>query len=136
MTLHQKLVYYGGVLRDNLGNWLSDFSANFGVGSHILAELLAMEKRLSLESDCLEDVQIISERIQIRVAHILALVNSVRSWLAHPWVVTISFVCREANMVADFLAMQSSHSLVELKFWVFPPTDCQPLLLLDINLYA
>ncbi|KAF1873932.1 hypothetical protein Lal_00013897 [Lupinus albus] len=38
----------GGAIRDHTGRWLFDFSANFGIGSPILAKLLAMNQNLKL----------------------------------------------------------------------------------------
>ncbi|KAF1862473.1 hypothetical protein Lal_00046569 [Lupinus albus] len=80
----------GGVLQDHEGKWLSGLSANFGVGSLILAELMAMDqglkltrnlgcKQIILECDCLEAVQIISEDIHIRLQPIRKVVYEVRS---------------------------------------------------------
>ncbi|CAL0299454.1 unnamed protein product [Lupinus luteus] len=124
----------GGALRGNLGNWLSRFSANFGVGSPILAELLAMEQDVALESECLEVIQIVSDQIPIIIAPILTVVNNIISWLTLPWVVTVSFVFREANMVADFMAQNGSHSPNELKLWEFPLPACHSLVLLDLTI--
>ncbi|CAL0332549.1 unnamed protein product [Lupinus luteus] len=126
----------GGVLRDSKGQWISGFSANYGEGTSILAELLAIEKNVVLESECLEDVHIIYEENPFRIASILSLINKIRSWLALSWVVKVCFVNREANMVADFMAKLGSHSLHVMKIWDSIPTDCQPLLQLDISLIA
>ncbi|KAF1895774.1 hypothetical protein Lal_00037890 [Lupinus albus] len=97
----------GGVLRDYEGKWLFGFSANFSVGSPILAELMGMDqglrlawnlgyKQITLESDCLESVQIILEDIHIRLQQ-------------------IGKVVYEANQVADYMSKLGSHSSEKLR---------------------
>ncbi|KAF1879364.1 hypothetical protein Lal_00005830 [Lupinus albus] len=122
----------GGVIRDHEGRWLSSFSANFGVGSPILVELLAMEhglnlawdlgfKEIILESDCLEAVQIIPDGVRICLDNILLHVSNVRTWLTRNWMVEVKFVVREANKVADFMVKLGSHSSTILKIWSSAP---------------
>ncbi|XP_019457635.1 PREDICTED: uncharacterized protein LOC109358024 [Lupinus angustifolius] len=132
----------GGVIRDHAGQWLSGFSANFGVGSAILAELLAMDhglklawelgfKKVHLESDCLEAVHLLSSGIHIRHQKILKVVSVVRSWLSRDWIVEVDFVVREANQVADFMARIGSHSSDKLRIWSTVPIDCQMYMVQD-----
>ncbi|KAE9614458.1 hypothetical protein Lal_00012188 [Lupinus albus] len=105
----------GGAIRDHDDHLLSGFCVNFGVGSPILAELLAMEhglklawdlgfKKVILESDCLEAMQVIRDGVLICLDNILLVVSNVRTWLSRNWMVEVKFVDRDVNKVADFMA--------------------------------
>ncbi|CAL0310348.1 unnamed protein product [Lupinus luteus] len=94
-------------------------------------------RNVVLESDCLEAVDIISEDIPIRIAHILSLINKIRSWLALSWVVNVCFVNIDANIVADFMAkldgfvddMEGYLHNLSLEYdsvWDTKPSWCQP----------
>ncbi|KAF1879844.1 hypothetical protein Lal_00037347 [Lupinus albus] len=88
-----KVMGGGGAIRDHAGQYLSGFSANFGVESPIIAELLPMVQGLTLtwnmgfkkvimKSDCLEEVQLISDGVQIRLHQIMRVTSNVRVWLS------------------------------------------------------
>ncbi|XP_019433714.1 PREDICTED: uncharacterized protein LOC109340466 [Lupinus angustifolius] len=82
-----------GTIRDHTCNWLSVFSTNFGIGLPIVVELLAMDQGLKLvwnmgfkkvivENDCLEAIQIILVGVHIRIHQIFSVISEVRVWLS------------------------------------------------------
>ncbi|KAF1877040.1 hypothetical protein Lal_00033593 [Lupinus albus] len=104
-------------------NWTSRSGVNWGmmisqhgaIGVFQKQELMAMGqglrlvwnmgcKQITMESACLEVVQIISEDIHIRLRQIEKVVYEVRSWLSRNWLVEIKFIVREANQVADYMS--------------------------------
>ncbi|KAL6527506.1 ubiquitin-specific protease ubp15 [Orobanche gracilis] len=133
----------GGVLRDHNGIWIAGFSSSYGFGSAIQAECLAMEDGLKLawnlgfrnvimECDCMELVQIINDNLPTRLTTVAGVVKRIRSWLKRDWLVQVSFVVREVNMVADFLAKEGRTNSDGFKEWSSPPSAVLHLLDQDL----
>ncbi|XP_019414613.1 PREDICTED: uncharacterized protein LOC109326381 [Lupinus angustifolius] len=95
-SLRDQSIRGGGVIRNEDGIWLSGFSINFGTGSSILAELLAIEcgltlawnlghRKVILKSDCLEAIHIITVRMQVRLDRLSEVITSIGGLLKRNW---------------------------------------------------
>lgn len=122
---------YGGILRPDARLWLSGFSSSDGEGDELLAEIIAVQKRLSLawdlgykrvccEIDALEVVKLLQNRSNImlhaQVDHLMLIVEL----LDRDWQVDINHILREANSCADHLAKLASINALGYKVWADP----------------
>ncbi|KAK9001162.1 hypothetical protein V6N11_082953 [Hibiscus sabdariffa] len=106
----------GGAIRNDLGQWMIEFSRQLGICSSLEAEMWVIldgllcawsirVANLILESDCKKALQIIdkarsSSRRTPIVDHILRLLDM-------PWVVRFGFIPREGNVIADGMAKRA-----------------------------
>ncbi|XP_019462877.1 PREDICTED: uncharacterized protein LOC109361796 [Lupinus angustifolius] len=142
-SMHSNIMGGSGAIRNHEGKWFLGFSSSFGVGSAVEAEFFAMEQGLLLawnegfrsvvlECDCLEAMQIITESLVVRYQRISKVVSRIRKLLARCWVVHISFIHSETNLLADFMTRKCALSGSSLKIWVIAPTGASDFLVLDV----
>ncbi|XP_065862826.1 uncharacterized protein [Euphorbia lathyris] len=131
----------GGVLRDAGGAWLSGFSQNLGLGSSFSAELLAIltginlakrlgVKRLSVESDNLEAIKMISENHSLGF-NSRNLIKSIIRLCSSFEFVEFRHIFREQNCVADRLAAAGHEGTLGVTTLPVSPSFISPLLLED-----
>ncbi|XP_057419083.1 uncharacterized protein LOC130713326 [Lotus japonicus] len=133
----------GGVLRDRHGRWLSGFSMALGTGNAFQAELAALHRGLVhtwelghrtiiCHVDCLVLQQVILNNSDVQDHWHGQEISMVRALLARDWDVTLSYVPRDRNVVADALAKLAVQEGWDWKVWSLPPTSVVPLLCHDI----
>nr|XP_011461077.1 PREDICTED: uncharacterized protein LOC101292780 isoform X2 [Fragaria vesca subsp. vesca] len=139
----------GGVIRNENGEWVAGFVANFGTGKAIEAELKALHTGLELalksRVECLEvetDSQLAVNLLSnvgtlYQEHHLIELIKSCNALLNQNSRWTISGVYRQQNCVADCLA-GLGHTLEEgvTTYYDSPPTACEPILLEDQSMVA
>ncbi|KAK8667737.1 hypothetical protein V6N13_105218 [Hibiscus sabdariffa] len=92
----------GGVLRDHNGSWLLGFA-----------------KKVVVESDCKDAIDLIFSRATTNGS--LSLVMHIQALLRRSWCVSIQYISRLLNTVADGLAkMANPESLTILRFQTLP----------------
>ncbi|CAN1150374.1 Putative ribonuclease H protein At1g65750 [Linum perenne] len=107
----------GGLLRDAQGEWVAGFTNKLGGGSAIQAELTAIRDGLSLvwvlgfrkvqaESDCLEAVEMMTCMEFQNHPHAV-LGYEIKELFSRDWECTFKHIYREANKIADTLAVTS-----------------------------
>ncbi|KAE8693055.1 hypothetical protein F3Y22_tig00110819pilonHSYRG00250 [Hibiscus syriacus] len=103
----------GGVLRSSNGDWLVGFSKVIGICSIVEAELWGIyeglshawnrgERQVMVEADSVEVIQMLQRKT--KRGSFLSLLDRVLELLNREWNVTLRYVNREANKVADKLA--------------------------------
>nr|KYP72823.1 Putative ribonuclease H protein At1g65750 family [Cajanus cajan] len=107
----------GGAIRDWAGMWRGGFSRGALTGDALRAKLLALEDGLSLcweggfrkvscECDCLEAVTLFQDRSTDRdyLHKHYDVIRRIKCMLDRDWVVYVSHIPREINLVAHTLA--------------------------------
>lgn len=131
----------GGLIRNNAGEWLADFSCSDGSGDVLLVELMAINHGLSLawgmgfkkvecKTDSLDDVSLLKADVPNNFHMHAFHIKQIFDWLKKPWEVSINHVFREANSATDFLARMES-SFACYHYWHDPPIEMGHLLLRD-----
>lgn len=104
----------GGVSRDELGRWVTDFVHNLGSCAVLKAELWGVLQGLKLawvlgfrkvlvETDSLLVKNLIGKKLKL--CHpLFSLVVQCQGSICRDWIVQFRHIYREANHVADFLA--------------------------------
>lgn len=104
----------GGILRDDVGNWVQGFGYHIGHCSAYMAELWGIFrglqiawklgiKKLIVESDSYSAIQSITAYIKEEHPR-LCLVHRIRDWIKKEWEVVILHTFREGNRSADWIA--------------------------------
>ncbi|CAN1126735.1 Putative ribonuclease H protein At1g65750, partial [Linum perenne] len=104
----------GGCLRDTNGRVLDTFAANLGNCSITRAELTGVAiglerawgmgfRRVEVQTDSACAVKMLSDSTPAIHQH-ATLISKIRSILHRPWSVSVKFIYREGNHLADFLA--------------------------------
>lgn len=131
----------GGVVRNEVGMWLTGFSSNIGPASPLLAELKALHKGLQIawehgfrrivcESDSLDAVNLVQNAIIPSHQH-AGILFSIKDRLALDWNVQVVHTLREGNNCADALAKMGACSGSNILVWEHPPRSVEHLLLMD-----
>ncbi|OMO72395.1 hypothetical protein COLO4_27635 [Corchorus olitorius] len=132
---------FGGVIRGQCGEWLLGFSQAIGKCSIDMAELWGIHQGISLawsrgfraleiESDSATSVDMI--RKGVNTNHPLAcVVEAIRELLAKDWNWRISYVPRQKNFVADWLAKNNKEPWEGLLVFNSPPVGVINLLMAD-----
>ncbi|CAN1176014.1 Putative ribonuclease H protein At1g65750 [Linum perenne] len=133
----------GGLLRDAQGEWVTGFTNKLGRGSAIQAELTAIRDGLSLvwvlgfrkvqaESDCLEAVEMMTCMEFQNHPHAV-LGYEIKELLSRNWECTFKHIYREANKVADTLAVTSQLDDRGEKWLFAAPSTISQALVDDMN---
>ncbi|GMI73003.1 hypothetical protein like AT5G42905 [Hibiscus trionum] len=135
-----KVASIGGVFRDSNGSWILGFARNIGSCTALMAELWAAHDALVLawergfryvdvETDNKTSAAILNIEIVILLEN--DLVQRLRKLVLQDWSLSVKFIHREANMVADKLAsLAQSRHLCEMVFGS-PPSEVVSLLAAD-----
>lgn len=131
-----------GIMQNALGDWLTGFSCNDGVGDVLLAELLAIKHglefawdlgfRMECETDSLEAVSIIQNNNWTQFHVHAAIIMHILELLDRTWVVKLTHIYRNANSCADYLAKLGVKQVVDVKRWGDAPREMGSLLLADV----
>ncbi|KAL5734766.1 hypothetical protein ACOSP7_032627 [Xanthoceras sorbifolium] len=106
----------GGVIRDNLGQWLGGFTANKGSGSVLEEEVWGMVEGLLY--DC---------------HPLFYLLRKCQSLIQGDRVCKIVNIYREANKMADCLAKMGQHSDLGVNFLEDPHVGCLKIIKKDAS---
>lgn len=130
---------FGGLLRDNKGNWIAGFSSNDGQGDALFAELFGVYHGLMLViNNSIQ--QIICETYSLEVFRLLqdldhshmhvyaSLLVKIFGLKEHICNISLQHVLREGNHCADFLAKLGSSSRLGVTFWHAPPSELKSVL--------
>ncbi|XP_057426603.1 uncharacterized protein LOC130720035 [Lotus japonicus] len=131
----------GGVLRDDHGDWVMGFCNNMGTSNSLLAELTGIRTAVEfilddnyphvvIESDCLEAVNMISGSSPVAGAY-GEIVDAIRRGISFHGNISCCFTPREANLVADWLAIAALMFPFGTHRLTSPLRDCHRLILLD-----
>ncbi|KAK9006485.1 hypothetical protein V6N11_035522 [Hibiscus sabdariffa] len=85
---------------------------------------------VQLEFDCREVVCLVMKSDQTRMGN--ALVMVIHDLMHHNWEVSMTHICRPANVVADCLASLMCDKLLQEVAFENPPTAARGLLLNDL----
>ncbi|XP_057427717.1 uncharacterized protein LOC130721007 [Lotus japonicus] len=130
-------------LQDHNGNWVQGFTHKMLHGNSFLAEAIALRDGLQLvwnlgvrklicESDCKTLVNAGQDRPQILPPDLGLLVTEIKNLTQLQWQVLVSWVPRDANKAADWMAKASTRDEV-LRFArvLSPDPDLQVIILKD-----
>ncbi|XP_004294423.1 PREDICTED: uncharacterized protein LOC101295898 [Fragaria vesca subsp. vesca] len=141
-TAHKR-IGGSGVIRDEHGQWVGGFSANFGKGKAIDAELLALLTGLEyawssgwypleVETDAIRAIMFMVNEVEVDYSHPqFDLVKRCQAVLKHNWTYNLRHVYREQNCVADSLAKHGRTLEPGCHYFTDPPPHCIPLLAED-----
>ncbi|KAJ1379445.1 Ribonuclease H domain [Sesbania bispinosa] len=135
---------FGGVIRNDSGDWIIGFSGNGGTGYILKAELLAIFHGLSLswdrgyrkiicESDSLEAAKLIGSATMSSFHEHAILLANIIALLQRDWTVYVKHTYREANFAADFFAKLGVEQSEAFKVWTTPPAGVSLALLSDAS---
>ena len=122
---------FGGLIRNDAGTWLVDFSGSLGPTTILHAELRAIEfglhlawtkgiRRLICHSDSKVAVDLIDKGTS--TYHRLAgLVFSIKKLLAIDWEVFLQHTLRKGNFALDWLAKEGCKGGLPVQVWDHPP---------------
>jgi len=132
----------GGVLRDNLGDWIVGFSENLGHCSAIKAEVqavfrglkVAREKsiqKLWLQVDSKVVVSMLTTHTKghLEYNNLLHQCQKLLNWGG--WEVMVSHCFREANQVVDQLANMGIEGSLGVTMYPIPPMETRAVLYAD-----
>lgn len=136
---HEDVMGSGGVLRDEHGAWMCGFASHVCGGNAFLAETIALRDGLRLawskgirdlicESDCKELLAAIEDT---DTARFVLEVQQIVELLQRNWSVSLRYIPRHCNGVADYLAKYFSRP-TPLTMMEEPWPDLQTLLLYDL----
>lgn len=131
------------ILHDACGAWVNGVSMSVSNGNSFLAEMLALElglqhawdagyKQVTCRSDCLMLVEALHNNVDAGTFWDRDALDRLKSQLQRDWVITVEFVPREQNTVADFMAKQASHGGLPKRVWRLPPTAVIEFLCADL----
>ncbi|XP_024159747.1 uncharacterized protein LOC112167024 isoform X2 [Rosa chinensis] len=141
-TVHKR-IGGGGVIRNEYGQWVGGFAANFGKGKVIDAELSALHTGLvyawnsgwfplEVETDAIKTIQFMVNEIEVDHSHPqFDLIRSCQALLNQNWRYSLRHVYREQNCVADSLARHGLTMEPGCHYFTDPPPHCIPLLAED-----
>lgn len=125
---------FGGLIRNNFGEWITGFSGSCGISTSMNAELLAIADGLKLawyegfrdvicESDSKTAVTLVQNGVS--KVHLYApLVDHIRSYNSFSWNLSFCHTLREGNACADWLAKQGATLGDSMQIWA----SCSPQL--------
>ncbi|KAL6555157.1 hypothetical protein OROGR_006415 [Orobanche gracilis] len=119
MSMNGNRMGFGGVLRNDKGQWIIGLVGHSGGGSPFLAEALALlhglkiawskgYRRIVCETDCVELVRAVTETDSERF---IETIKEIKLLLRREWETSISWIPRESNRAADWLAKKGLHLL-------------------------
>ncbi|KAK9032483.1 hypothetical protein V6N11_056745 [Hibiscus sabdariffa] len=132
----------GGVLRDSAGSWISGFCRNIGFSDALTAELWAIHDGLELawnngfftlqvRSDCSMVISLITNPNTTSSSH--TLVRTIANLCRRAWSLEYTWVPRETNRPADFLAKHVPPDDFSFLMFEQPPCFITDLLSRDVH---
>ncbi|CAL2266964.1 unnamed protein product [Prunus armeniaca] len=132
-----------GLIRNSVGEWVADFSANLGHGEILVAELWALYHGLKL-TQSLQVTKLIVETDSTLVLHLLnaklepnhpllTLLNMCRVCWKSSWDCSIFHVFKEVNFAADSLAKMGHEMEMSIHCFVLPPSGITGVLQEDMD---
>ncbi|XP_061361919.1 uncharacterized protein LOC133305695, partial [Gastrolobium bilobum] len=133
----------GGVCRDGDGHWIMGYSQKLNPESVLMAELWGLTiglewawnqhfKRIIVEGDSLIGIQLVREGCT--TSHpCFVLVSRIRMLLLKDWFVEIEHVYREANQVANWLAVSGNTGGWDTQWYERVPSGCEELFDEDVK---
>lgn len=133
----------GGVIRDSHGRWIFGFAMMMGAGNAFTAELRAVERgprhawELGFRNvrccvDCLEAQRVLTTGVDVQDFWNRDEILATRELLSRAWNVSLVYVPRERNGVADAMAKLAIEDNWTWKEWKIPPAAVVPLLCQDV----
>ncbi|CAL8164162.1 unnamed protein product [Prunus armeniaca] len=116
-----------GLIRNSVGEWVADFSANLGHGEILVAELWALYHGLKL-TQRLQLTKLIVETNSTLVLHLL----NAKLEPNHP-LLTLLNMCREVNFAADSLAKMGHEMEMSIHCFFLPPSGTTGVLQEDMD---
>ena len=132
---------FGGLIRNNIGDWFLGFSGFCGITSCLAAELYAIfhglrieygggHKNIIFESDSRMTLDLIMSDVQSHHPH-APLISQIVQLQHREWIVNFHHTLRQGNEYADWLARHGASSSDALKSWIFCPPQLHHHFLLD-----
>jgi ribonuclease HI len=132
---------FGGVLRQDNGNWIFGFAGTVGISTILHVELLAIYHGLKVAWDqgyrniiCYSDSTLSIQLVEGEVSpwhHYASILANIKALVKRNWSICFKHTMREANSVADLLAKTGAagtHAWTEIRE---PPSAAIPLLQAD-----
>ena len=129
---------FGGLLRDNVGDWIFGFSGFLGDRDILFAELASIKAGLlaawqlnyrdvSVETDSIEAWRLVTSPHQ--PFHLCgSLLANIKSLLGRLWKVEVVHILREANYCADMMAKIGLDQSGAMRSWITPLAELHNLL--------
>jgi len=132
---------FGGLIRNNNGDWLLGFSGFCSITSCLAAELYAIfhglriaydagHMNIILESDSRMTFDLIMSDVQAHHPH-APLISQIVQLQHRDWIVNFHHTLRQGNECADWLAKHGTSSSDALKSWIVCPPQLHHSLLDD-----
>lgn len=132
---------FGGLIRNNNGDWLLGFSEFCGITSCLAAELYVIfhglrvaydagHGNIILESDSRMALDLIMSDVQSHHPY-APMINQIVQLQHRDWIVHFQHTLRQGNECADWLAKHGASSSNALKSWIFCPPHLYHSLLDD-----
>ena len=132
---------FGGLIRNNNGDWLLGFSGFCDITSCLAAELYAIfhglriaydagHKNIILESDSMMALDLIMSDVQSHHPH-APLISQIVQLQHRDWIVNFHHTLRQGNECADWLAKHGASSSDAFKTWIVCPPQLHHSLLDD-----
>ena len=127
---------FGSLARNVEGIFLFGFQGYFGIYGNLLMKLIETRQRLFIaqqrgfckvacETDSMEVLHLIKEHVDL--GHLFhSVVPDIKQLLQKAWEISVSYILREANMCADWLAKASSAKNRNIVVWEIPPLGLMP----------
>ncbi|KAK8564027.1 hypothetical protein V6N12_036159 [Hibiscus sabdariffa] len=140
ISLNIGKVKIGGLLRDNVGNFLFGFSKFIGCANSLQAELWSLYIGLQLawdygveflqvQTDCKQVLQLLQH------PHVescsISLMHSIRQFWKRAWFVDLIWTPRSGNKAADAFTRLVTYSSFDLSFFSSPPATLYDVLSAD-----
>ncbi|XP_057418831.1 uncharacterized protein LOC130713045 [Lotus japonicus] len=138
--LDPRCMGWGGIVRDSQGLWQDGFHGYMIGESAFMAEAIALERGLHFvwdrgyrqvvcNVDCRNLLQALGDEEKCQLLPIL---GDIRELLQRRWVVSLSYVGRDCNASADWLAKRGASSPLDLECSLdSPPWELEVLILRD-----
>ncbi|XP_057432961.1 uncharacterized protein LOC130725786 [Lotus japonicus] len=137
---HEHCMGAGGLLRDELGQWVRGFQAFQAGGNPLLSEAWALKIGLQITWDAgfrdvicnLDCGELLKSLGEVDSRRFLPILDDIIQLLDRPWRVSLSAFSRDCNMPADWLAKRGA-SNPELPFCLLdtPPMELETLIMRD-----
>uniref|UniRef100_A0A5B7A378 Putative LINE-type retrotransposon LIb DNA n=1 Tax=Davidia involucrata TaxID=16924 RepID=A0A5B7A378_DAVIN len=133
---------FGGIIRNDSGQWRKGYFGKIGICSSLMAELWAIREGLKLlmedhashvivESDCATAVNLLQD-INTGTSVYAALLEDCKFYASRIANCSFAHTLREGNFCADVLANKGRIQESRMTILEVPPKDLEPMLLADM----
>lgn len=126
---------FGGLLRNSIGEWIYGFLGFCGITTclNCLWFTIAWSRGITsiiCKSDSQMALQLISKGVEDFHPY-APLINRIRDFYTHPWILSFQHTLREGNFSADWLAKNGSNQVHDLVIFESWPPQLHQLFLSD-----